>query len=119
MFKIIFINCKTSPIKINTIFYYGQKYQGRFVVQKYFSDFIGTVPTFGFRRSQTSGAKGSLKTDCRKNENFYESKHLLTDPCTRTMYEYVQYNTLKLIERLFSSKIDDIKLKSVDSALAN
>ena len=40
-----------AAAKSNTIFHYGQKCVGRFVDHKYFSNFLGTVPTFGFRIS--------------------------------------------------------------------
>ena len=33
------------------IFNYGEKFAGRFFDHKYFSNFLGTVPTFGFRIS--------------------------------------------------------------------
>ena len=33
---------------MNMIFYYDKKLGGRLVVHKYFSNFFGTVPIFGF-----------------------------------------------------------------------
>ena len=46
-----FYYCFKAAAKTNTIFHYGTKCAGRFVDHKYFSNFLGTVPTFGFRIS--------------------------------------------------------------------
>ena len=46
-----FYYCFKAAAKTNTIFHYGKKYAGRFVEHKYFSNFLATVPTFGFRIS--------------------------------------------------------------------
>ena len=72
-----FNNFFKTPAKTNTIFHHGKKCGGRFVDHKYFSNFLGTVPTFGFRISisKTSGAKILLRTDCRKYENLIESHY--------------------------------------------
>ena len=46
-----FYHCFKAAAKTNTIFYYGKNCARRFVNHKYFSNFLGTVPTFGFRIS--------------------------------------------------------------------
>ena len=46
-----FYHCFKAAAKTNTIFHYGNNCARRFVNHKYYSNFIGTVPTFGFRIS--------------------------------------------------------------------
>ena len=46
-----FYYCFKAAAKTNTIFYYGTKCAGRFVDHKYCLNFLGMVPTFGFRLS--------------------------------------------------------------------
>ena len=48
IFEINFIIAKHHRLKI-TRFLLRKKWRGRFVLQKYFSNFLGTVPTLGFR----------------------------------------------------------------------
>ena len=46
-----FYYCFKAAVKTNTIFHYGKKCANRFVDHKYFTNILGTVPTFGFRIS--------------------------------------------------------------------
>ena len=58
-----FYHCFKAAAKTNTIFHYGKKFAGRIVDHKYFSNFLGTVPTFGFRISIVANVR---------SQNFYE-----------------------------------------------
>ena len=48
MLSYIYYSFKAAA-KTNTIFHYGKNCARRFVNHKYFSNFLGTVPTYGFR----------------------------------------------------------------------
>ena len=57
-----FYYCFKAPAKTNTIFNYREKCAGRLFDHKYFSNFFGTVPTFGFRISIVENVR---------SQNFY------------------------------------------------
>ena len=82
-YLIKFYYCFKAPAKTNTIFNYGEKYAGRFVDHKYFSNFFGMEPIFGFRISIVENVRSQnlLRTNCRKYKNFIESHYFQNSPC--------------------------------------
>ena len=68
-----FYHCFTAAAKTSRIFHYGKKCAGRFVDHKYFSNFLGTVPTFGFRISIVENVRSQnfMKNWLSEVQKFY------------------------------------------------
>ena len=84
------------------IFHYGKKCAGRFVEHKYFSNFLGTVPTFGFRISIVENVR---------SQNFYEelivgSTRILSILITfRMTHVFIRACQLRKLTVLFADEI--------------
>ena len=77
-----FYHCFKAAIKTNTIFHYGIKCAERFIDNKYFSNFLGTVPTFGFRISIVENVRSQnlIKNWLSEVQKFYRISLLLEWP---------------------------------------
>ena len=77
-----FYHCFKAAAKANTIFHYGKKCAGRFVDHKYFSNFLGTVPTFGFRISIVKNVRSQnfIKYWLSEEQKFYRISLLFEWP---------------------------------------
>ena len=60
-----------------------KQWRGRFVVYKYFSNFLGTVPTFGFKILivENDGSQNFKKNIIGSAINFKNPDTFLDDPC--------------------------------------
>ena len=79
-----FYHCFKAAAKTNTIFHYGKNCARRFVNHKHFSNFLGTVPTFGFRISIVENVRSQkfLKNWLSEVQKFYR---------IRLLFEYATY----------------------------
>ena len=68
-----FYYCFQAAAKTNMIFHYGKKCAGRFVDHKYSSNFLSTVPTFGFRISIVDSVRSQnfMKNWLSEVQKFY------------------------------------------------
>ena len=71
-------HCFKAAAKTNTIFHYGKNCARRFVNHKYFSNFLGTVPTFEFRISIVENVRSQifLKNWLSEVQKFYRIRLL-------------------------------------------
>ena len=71
-----------NSMHTNTIFHYGQSCAFRFDDHKYFSNFLGTVPTFGFRISIVENVRSEnfIKNWLSEIQKFYRISLLLEWP---------------------------------------
>ena len=78
--------CFKAAAKTNTIFHYGKNCARRFVNHKYFSKFLGTVPTFGFRISIVDNVRSQnfMKNWLSEVQKFYRIRLLFK--CTTYIY---------------------------------
>ena len=68
-----FYHCFKAAANTNMIFHYCKTCAGRFVDHKYFSNFLGTVPTFGFRISivENGRSQNFMKNWLSEVQKFY------------------------------------------------
>ena len=83
MFLNQFYFCFKPTAKINTIFYYEKSVWIDFV-DRIYSNFLGTMPTLGFRILivENGGSQSFITSDCRKYENLRDSWDFINTPCT-------------------------------------
>ena len=81
---------KTARRNENTIFHYKTNLLGRFVVHKYFSNFLGTVPTFGFRILiiENGGSQKNFKIWFSEVQKFLKIRILFDWSTYFTLYSF-------------------------------
>ena len=96
--------CFKVAAKTNTIFHYGKNCARRFVNHKYFSKFLGTVPTFGFRISIVENVRSQnfMKNWLSEVQKFYRIRLLFK--CTTYTDTNICTAILNRIENLIDLK---------------